>query len=163
MRAAHAGRTNRSSRAAAAAYAELTVPVGAALTRSSASYRPGRYTHAAVAQAASLMRKVGVALQSSSLHRQTVMIPNPLPSAPSLKGPRSEPLVRAAPPRAPHAPAYVAKLRKAWRVVVPVRGRLSPRIIARAFPSQSAALSWLATEEGQSAVARERSGPRQSA
>src|SRR3954462_14451906 len=79
--------------------------------------------------------------------------------ASSRKEPRSEPLVRAAVPRAPHPPAYVAQLRKAWRVVVPVRGRLSPRVIARAFPTQSAALSWLATEEGQSAVARERSGP----
>jgi hypothetical protein len=82
--------------------------------------------------------------------------------APSRKEPRSERLGRTALPRAPHAPAYVAKLRKAWRVVVPVRGRLSPRVIARAFPSQSAAFHWLASEEGQSAVARERSGPRQS-
>ena len=113
--------------------------------------------HAAVARAASLMRKVGVALQSS-LHRQTVMIPNPLPSAPSLKGPRSEPLVRVAPLRAPHAPAYVAKLRKAWRVVVPIRGRLSPRIIARAFATQSAAFHWLASDDGQNAVAREQAG-----
>jgi len=150
------GRTNRSSRAAAAAYAELTVPVGAALTRSSASYRPGRWMHAAVARAASLMRKVGVALHILPLHRQTIMIPNPLPSAPSLKGPRSEPLVRPAIPRAPHPPTYVAKLRKAWRVVVPVRGRLSPRIIAREFPTQSAALTWLSSEEGQNAVACER-------
>ena len=106
-------------------HAELTIIVGAALTRSSAFYCPGRWMHAAVARAASLMRKVGVALHILPLHRQTVMIPNPLPSAPSLKGPRSEPLVRAAPPRAPHAPAYVAKLRKAWRVVVPIRGRLA--------------------------------------
>ena len=97
------------------------------------------------------------------LHRQTVMIPNPFPSVPSLTGPRSEPLDRAAPPRAPHAPAYVAKLRKAWRVVVPIRGRLSPRVIAREFPSQSAALSWLASEDGQNAVARERAGSQHSA
>ena len=69
---------------------------------------------------------------------------------------RSEPLVRAAVPRTPHPPAYVAKLRKAWRVVVPVRGRLSPRLIAREFPSQSAALSWLASDDGQRAVAYER-------
>src|SRR5215207_103479 len=119
--------------------------------------------HAAVTRAASLMRKVGVAPHINPLYPQTVMIPNPLPSAPSLKRPRSEPLVRAAPPRAPHPPAYVAKLRKAWRVVVPVRGRLSPRVIARAFPTQLAALSWLASNEGQTAVARERAGPRQSA
>jgi len=118
--------------------------------------------HAAVARAAFLMRKVGVALQTS-LHRQTVMIPNPLPLAPSLKRPRSEPLVRAAPPHASHAPAYVAKLRKAWRVVVPIRGRLSPRIIARAFPTQSAAFHWLASDDGQNAVAREQAGYQHSA
>src|SRR3954470_15756421 len=88
----------------------------------------------------------------------TVMVTVP-DFASSRKEPRSEPLLRAALSRAPHPPAYVAQLRKAWRVVVPVRGRLSPRVIARAFPTQSAALSWLATEEGQSAVARERSGP----
>ena len=96
---------------------------------------------------------------------QTVMVtvPDPLSSASFLKESRSEPLVRAATPRALHTPAYVAKLRKAWRVVVPIRGRLSPRVIARAFPTQSAALSWLASEDGQTAVACERSGHRHSA
>ena len=58
---------------------------------------------------------------------------DPLSPAAFHKGSRSEPFVRAARPRAPHPPAYVAKLRKVWRVVVPVRGRLSPRVIARAF------------------------------
>jgi len=96
---------------------------------------------------------------------QTVMVtvPDPLSSASFLKESRSEPLVRAATPRAPHTPAYVAKLRKAWRVVVPIRGRLSPRVIARAFPTQSAAFHWLATEEGQNAVVRERAGYQHSA
>ena len=93
----------------------------------------------------------------------TVTVPDPLSSASFLKGSRSEPLARAATPRAPHTPAYVAKLRKAWRVVVPIRGRLSPRIIAREFPTQSAALSWLASEEGQNAIACERSGHRHGA
>jgi hypothetical protein len=98
---------------------------------------------------------------------QTVMVmvtvPDPLSSASFLNGSRPKPLVWAAIPRAPHPPAYVAKLRKAWRVVVPIRGRLSPRVIAHAFPTQSAALSWLASGEGQSAVAGARSGPQQSA
>ena len=89
--------------------------------------------------------------------------PEPFPSGPSLKGLRSEVRQRAGTERASHAPAYVAKLRKAWRVVVPIRGRLSPRVIARAFPSQSAALSWLASKEGQTAVARERAGSQDSA
>jgi hypothetical protein len=85
-------------------------------------------------------------------------VPDPLSSASFLKGSRPEPLLRAAIPRAPHSPPYVAKLRKAWRVVVPIRGRLNPRVIARAFPTHSAALSWLASADGQNAVARERSG-----
>jgi hypothetical protein len=96
-------------------------------------------------------------------HTVMVMVTVPLSSASLLKGSRSAPLVRPVAPRAPHAPAYVAKLRKAWRVIVPVRGRLSPRVIARAFPSQSAALSWLASNEGQTAVARERTGSQHSA
>ena len=87
-----------------------------------------------------------------------VTVPDPLSSASFLNGSRSKPLARAATPRAPHTPAYIAKLRRAWRVVVPVRGRLSPRVIAREFPTQSAALSWFASEEGQTAVARERAG-----
>src|SRR5215204_4331852 len=87
-----------------------------------------------------------------------VTVPDPSSSASFLKGSRSEPLARPAIPRAPHPPTYVAKLRKAWRVVVPVRGRLNPRVIARAFPTEAAALSWLASDDGQNAVARERSG-----
>lgn len=82
-----------------------------------------------------------------------------LPASTRMNLLRPEPLVRLAVPRAPHPPAYVAKLRKAWRVIVPVRGRLSPRLIAREFPTQSAALRWLASEDGQRAVAQERSGP----
>src|SRR5215210_7252850 len=92
-----------------------------------------------------------------------VTVPDPLSSTSVLRGSRSEPLVRPAVPRAPHPPAYVAKLRKAWRVVVPVRGRLSPRVIAREFPTQSAALSWLASKDGQNAVACERAGHQHSA
>src|SRR3954452_14307261 len=94
---------------------------------------------------------------------QTVMVTVP-DFASSRKEPRSEPLTRAALPRTPHPPAYVAKLRKAWRGVVAVRGRLSPRVIgARVFPTQSAALSWLTSEEGQNAVVRERAGYQHSA
>src|SRR3954470_16816596 len=74
--------------------------------------------------------------------------PDPSRPASTRMNLRPEPLVRVAVPRAAHPPAYVAKLRKAWRVVVPVRGRLSPRLIAREFPTQSAALRWLASEDG---------------
>ena len=57
-----------------------------------------------------------------------------------------------------HSPAYVAELGRAWRIVVPIRGRLSPRILPGAFERRSAALQWLASEEGQREVesARER-------
>src|SRR5215207_9239884 len=87
-----------------------------------------------------------------------ITVSDPSPSASPRTGLRAEPLARPAIPRAPHPPAYVTKLRKARRVVVPIRGRLSPRVIAREFPTQSAALSWLSSEEGQNAVACERSG-----
>ena len=90
------------------------------------------------------------------------MVTVPDPSS-FLKGSRSEPLVQPAIPRAPHPPTYVAKLRKAWRVIVPIRGRLSPRVIARAFPTQSAAFHWLASDDGQNAVAREQAGYQHSA
>src|SRR5215211_8357460 len=92
-----------------------------------------------------------------------ITVSDPSPSASSRTGLRSGPLVRTAIPRAPHAPAYVAKLRKAWRVIVPIRGRLSPRIITREFPTQSAAFHWLASEDGQNAVAREQAGYQHSA
>ena len=93
----------------------------------------------------------------------TITVPDPPPSTVPRKGPRFEPLARPVAPRAPHPPAYVAKLRKAWRVIVPIRGRLSPRVIAREFPTQLAALSWLASKDGQNAVARERAGSQHSA
>jgi hypothetical protein len=113
-----------------------------------------------------LPRKVAVVLIALALCTgQTIMVtvPDPLSSASFLKGSRSEPFIRTTVQRAPHTPAYVAKLRRAWRVVVPVRGRLNPRMIAREFSTQSAALSWLASEDGQNAVARERAGSQHSA
>jgi hypothetical protein len=149
----HPGRVHRCRNEA------LTIPVGPALTGSSAFYLVWDARHLPF-----LPRKVAVVLSTLALCTgHTVMVTVPLSSASLLKGSRSAPLVRPVAPRAPHAPAYVAKLRKAWRVIVPVRGRLSPRVIARAFPSQSAALSWLASKEGQTAVARERAGSQDSA
>jgi hypothetical protein len=56
-----------------------------------------------------------------------------------------------------HSPAYVAEIRKKWRIVVPVRGRLSARICPQEFETQHAALSWLQSEDGIAAVARARS------
>ena len=85
---------------------------------------------------------------------------DPCTGGPSLKGPRSEPLRRVASQHAQHSPAYTAKLRKGWRVIVPVRGRLTPRVIAREFSTQAAASNWLTSEEGQSMVALERARQR---
>jgi hypothetical protein len=55
-----------------------------------------------------------------------------------------------------HSPAYVAEIRKRWRVVVPVRGRLAPRLCPEEFDTQQAALVWLQSDDGVAAVALER-------
>src|SRR4051795_10497349 len=90
---------------------ELTTPVGPPLTRSSAFYLVWDTRHLSV-----LPRKVGVALSTLALRAgQTAMITVP-DLASSRKEPRSEPLARAAVPCTPYPPAYVAQLRKAWRV-----------------------------------------------
>jgi len=52
-----------------------------------------------------------------------------------------------------HPSAYVAELRRGdWRVVVPVRGKLSPRIAQRSFSNQKDARTWLQGETGMQAV-----------
>lgn len=52
-----------------------------------------------------------------------------------------------------HPSAYVAELRQGeWRVVVPVRGKLSPRIAQHAFPDKSGASAWLQSEAGMNTV-----------
>jgi hypothetical protein len=55
-----------------------------------------------------------------------------------------------------HSPAYVAEIRKKWRVVVPIRGRLSSRMCPQEFETQHAALLWLQSEDGLASVALER-------
>jgi hypothetical protein len=47
-----------------------------------------------------------------------------------------------------HAPAYVLEIRNAWRVVVPVRGKLTPRIGAETFCTRAAAEAWLFSDTG---------------
>jgi hypothetical protein len=42
-----------------------------------------------------------------------------------------------------HAPAYVMPLQGAWRVIVPIRGRLSPQVLAPEFATKAAAAEWL--------------------
>jgi len=52
-----------------------------------------------------------------------------------------------------HPSAYVAELRQGdWRVVVPIRGKLSPRIAQRSFRNHKDASAWLQSEGGAHAV-----------
>jgi hypothetical protein len=60
-----------------------------------------------------------------------------------------------------HSPAYVGEVGAAWRVIVPIRGRLSPVVLADRFQSRSAALDWLYSAEGEATVSSERTRIRQ--
>ena len=52
-----------------------------------------------------------------------------------------------------HPSAYVAEIRQGdWRVVVPIRGKLSPRIAQCSFPSKKDASTWLNSEIGSHAI-----------
>ena len=50
--------------------------------------------------------------------------------------------------RQEHSPAYVLQVKRQWRVVVPVRGKLTPRICATEFSSRASAEAWLRSDEG---------------
>jgi hypothetical protein len=52
-----------------------------------------------------------------------------------------------------HAPPYVMEIAGQWRVVVPVRGKLTPRVCADFFSSRQHAEAWLASEEGHQTTA----------
>jgi hypothetical protein len=52
-----------------------------------------------------------------------------------------------------HSPAYVAQIRQSWRVVVPIRGRLSPKVCAPEFDTQIGAIAWLQSAAGQQEIA----------
>jgi hypothetical protein len=60
-----------------------------------------------------------------------------------------------------HAPAYVMPLQGAWRVIVPIRGRLSPQVLAPEFATKAAAAEWLDSPDGHSTIANERARRRQ--
>ena len=51
--------------------------------------------------------------------------------------------------RQDHQPAYVLQMKRQWRVVVPIRGKLTPKICAKEFPSRSTAEAWLRSDEAQ--------------
>jgi hypothetical protein len=58
-----------------------------------------------------------------------------------------------------HSPPYVAELGRSWRIVVPIAGKLSPRVMSHAFPNRAAATAFLASQEGQAQVEQERGRP----
>jgi hypothetical protein len=59
-----------------------------------------------------------------------------------------------------HPSAYVAELRQGdWRVVVPIRGRLSPRIAQGSFSNRRDACAWLQSEIGMHSVSELRIRP----
>jgi len=55
-----------------------------------------------------------------------------------------------------HSPAYVMPLKGAWRVVVPIWGRLTPKVLGESFPSKDEAGTWLGSPAGQDAVSSAR-------
>ena len=55
-----------------------------------------------------------------------------------------------------HSPAYVMEIKGRWRVVVPISGRLTPRLCPEGFPSRASAEEWLRSEEGTCVVAIQR-------
>lgn len=52
-----------------------------------------------------------------------------------------------------HSPAYIMQFGRYWRVVVPIRGKLTPRMCADEFASREAAATWLSSAAGQDGVA----------
>jgi len=53
------------------------------------------------------------------------------------------------------------RLREAWRIIVPIRGRLNPQVLAHEFTTKAAASEWLESAEGQRVIALERTRRRQ--
>jgi hypothetical protein len=54
--------------------------------------------------------------------------------------------------RQEHSPAYVLEIKRQWRVVIPVRGKLTPRIYDTEFPCRVSAEAWLHSDEGERTV-----------
>jgi hypothetical protein len=58
-----------------------------------------------------------------------------------------------------HSPAYVAKIGREWRIVVPIRGKLCPKLATPMFLAREAAELWLRSSDGQQCVVRLRERP----
>jgi len=51
-----------------------------------------------------------------------------------------------------HPAPYAMELKKSWRVIVPLRGKLEPGICPERFTSKTDALSWMHSPEGKQAI-----------
>ncbi len=54
------------------------------------------------------------------------------------------------------APAYPMQIAGQWRVVVPIRGKLTPRVHAHVFSNRDEADRWVRSETGRQIVAEMR-------
>jgi hypothetical protein len=52
-----------------------------------------------------------------------------------------------------HSPAYALQIGRDWRIVVPIRGKLSAKTCARPFETRAEAEAWLRSRDGQATVA----------
>jgi hypothetical protein len=48
-----------------------------------------------------------------------------------------------------HPPAYALQFKRQWRIMVPIRGKLTPKICPAEFPSRGSAEAWLRSDEGK--------------
>jgi len=59
-------------------------------------------------------------------------------------------------PEIVHSPPYVIPMKGSWRIVVPIRGKLSPKVLKETFPTKDEAGTWLGSDAGQDAVSSAR-------
>jgi len=52
-----------------------------------------------------------------------------------------------------HPASYVMELKRSWRVIVPLRGRLEPRICQEKFTCKADATAWMGSDEGIRTIA----------
>jgi hypothetical protein len=52
-----------------------------------------------------------------------------------------------------HPAPYAMELKRSWRVIVPVRGKLTPKICPERFACRAEAETWMGTADGQRMIA----------